>query len=130
MRAFGGFPPGGRRSFFKSLHRLGILLVGPRPGAHMRKAQVLQGAVDRVVRYREPKLLMQPHDEVARAPATIRALLVETDHPIPSVWRSMPAFVSASVRELPSSTAAIASSRRACAASFACFANRRTPAAV
>src|SRR5260221_7660029 len=31
-----------------------------------------------------------------------------------SVWRSMPAFVAASVRELPSSTAAIASNRRAC----------------
>jgi len=26
MRAFGGFPPGGRRSFFKSLHRFSILL--------------------------------------------------------------------------------------------------------
>src|SRR5882672_3471951 len=69
MRAFGGFPPGGRRSFFKSLHRFGILLVGPRPGAHMREAQVLQGAVDRVVRHREPERLMQPHDQVARAPA-------------------------------------------------------------
>src|SRR5260370_15390037 len=69
MQASGGFPSGGRRSFFKSLHRLGILLIGPRSGAHMRKAQVLQGAVDRVVRHREPELLMQPHDQVARAPA-------------------------------------------------------------
>jgi hypothetical protein len=55
--------------FFKSLHRFGILLVGPRPGAHMREAQVLQGTIDGVVRHRDPELLMQPHDQVAPAPA-------------------------------------------------------------
>ena len=33
------------------------------------KPSVLQGALDSVVRYRESKLLVQPHDEVARAPA-------------------------------------------------------------
>ena len=37
---------------------------------------------------------------------------------------------AASVREAPSSTAAIANNRRACATSFACFANRRTSPAV
>ncbi len=35
----------------------------------MREAQVLQGAIDRIVRYREPKLLMQPHDQIACPPA-------------------------------------------------------------
>ena len=35
----------------------------------MREAQVLQGAIDRVVRHREPELLMQPHDQIARPPA-------------------------------------------------------------
>jgi hypothetical protein len=35
----------------------------------MREAQFLQGAVDRVVRYREPELLVQSHDQIARPPA-------------------------------------------------------------
>src|SRR5436190_1864567 len=35
----------------------------------MREAQVLEGAIDRIVRYREPELLMQPHDQIARPPA-------------------------------------------------------------
>ena len=110
---------------------------------------------------------MQPHDQVARAPAhhtmdgrdralmddlgqkglvrlielwgapgegiltrSVRVCSLKRITQSRSVCRSMPAFVAASVRELPSSTAAIASSRRACAASFACFANRRTSAAV
>src|SRR5262249_2058369 len=36
---------------------------------HMREAQGLEGAIDRIVRYREPELLMQPHDQIARPPA-------------------------------------------------------------
>ena len=47
-----------------------------------------------------------------------------------SVWRSIPPILAASSREAPSSTAAIARSRRACAASFARFAIRRTWPAV
>jgi hypothetical protein len=47
-----------------------------------------------------------------------------------SVWRSIPPTFAASFHEAPSSTAAIANSRRACPASFACFANRRTSPAV
>src|SRR5437773_7375003 len=39
------------------------------PGAHMREAQGLEGTIDRIVRYREPELLMQPHDQIARPPA-------------------------------------------------------------
>ena len=35
----------------------------------MREAQVLQGAIDRVVRHRERKLLVEPHDQIARPPA-------------------------------------------------------------
>src|SRR2546423_11387671 len=35
----------------------------------MREAQVLQGAIDRVVRYRERILLVEPHDQIARPPA-------------------------------------------------------------
>ena len=35
----------------------------------MREAQVLQGTIDRVVRYREPKFLVQPHDQIACPPA-------------------------------------------------------------
>ena len=46
-----------------------LLLVGLRPGAHIREAQVLQGAIDGVVRHREPKLVMQPHDQIAGPPA-------------------------------------------------------------
>src|SRR5258706_15001372 len=64
-----GFPPHARRSFFECLHGLGTLLVSLGPGAHMREAQVLEGAIDRIVRYREPDLLMQPHDQIARPPA-------------------------------------------------------------
>src|SRR5262249_16965654 len=48
---------------------LGILLVSLGPGAHMREAQVLEGAIDRIVRYREPELLMQSHDQITRPPA-------------------------------------------------------------
>src|SRR6516165_7759324 len=47
-----------------------------------------------------------------------------------NVWRSIPPILAASFREAPSRTAAIASSRRACAASFARLANRRTSPAV
>jgi len=35
----------------------------------MREADVFQGAVDGVVRHREPELLMQPHDQIAGSPA-------------------------------------------------------------
>ena len=35
----------------------------------MREAELVQGAVNRVVRHREPKLLMQAHDQVAGPPA-------------------------------------------------------------
>src|SRR5207253_11330440 len=35
----------------------------------MREAQVLQGAIDRVVRYGERILLVEPHDQIARPPA-------------------------------------------------------------
>src|SRR5262249_20189881 len=51
------------------VHGLSILLVGLRPGAHMREAQGLEGAIDRIVRHRESELLMQPHDQIARPPA-------------------------------------------------------------
>src|SRR5262249_5914356 len=57
-----------RRSFFERVHGLSILLVGLRPGAHMREAQLLEGAIDRVVRHRESELLIQPCDEIARPP--------------------------------------------------------------
>ena len=56
-------------SFFERRDGVGVLLVGLRAGAHMREAQVLQGAIDRVVRHREPKLLVEPHDQIARPPA-------------------------------------------------------------
>src|SRR5262249_47616018 len=69
VRAAHGFPPHARRSFFERVHGLGILLVSLGPGAHMREAQGLEGAIDRIVRYREPELLMQPHDQIARPPA-------------------------------------------------------------
>src|SRR5262249_35045269 len=46
-----------------------ILLISLGPGAHMREAQVLEGAIDRIVRHRESKLLIQPHDQIARPPA-------------------------------------------------------------
>src|SRR5260221_14137030 len=35
-----------------SEHGLSILLVGLRPGAHMREAQLLEGVIDRIVRHR------------------------------------------------------------------------------
>src|SRR5215469_8008751 len=55
VRAAHGFPPHARRSFFERVHGLGILLVSLGPGAHMREAQGLEGAIDRIVRYREPE---------------------------------------------------------------------------
>src|SRR5437868_13479508 len=69
VQASRGFSPHARRSFFERIHGLSILLVGLGPGAHMREAQGLEGAIDRIVRYREPELLMQPHDQIARPPA-------------------------------------------------------------
>src|SRR5207302_2679507 len=129
----------------------------------MREAQVLQGAIDRVVRYRERILLVEPHDQIARPPAnhTVdsrdRTLLYDPSEKGPvrivelgrhpgegilmrpsgpcalnritqsrSVWRSIPPIFAAFSREAPSSTPAIANSLRACAASFARFANWRT----
>ena len=35
----------------------------------MREAQLLEGAIDCVIRHREPELLIQPHDQIARPPA-------------------------------------------------------------
>jgi hypothetical protein len=55
--------------FFERLDGVGILFVGLWTGAHMRETQVLQSAIDRVVRHRERKLLVQPHDQIARPPA-------------------------------------------------------------
>ena len=60
---------GAGHTFFERLHGFGVLLVGLRSGAHMREAQVLENSIDRVVRHREPKLLVQPHDQIARPPA-------------------------------------------------------------
>src|SRR5262249_36342207 len=48
----------------------------------------------------------------------------------PAQLMPLPPIVAASSREAPSSTAAIANSRRACAASFARWAKRRTSPAV
>src|SRR5262245_64890841 len=42
VQASPGFPPHARRSFFERVHGLSILLVGLRPGAHMREAQFLE----------------------------------------------------------------------------------------
>ena len=50
VRAARGFSPHARRSFFERVHGLGILLISLGPGAHMREAQVLEGAIDCVVR--------------------------------------------------------------------------------
>src|SRR4030095_9190937 len=69
VQASRGFPPHARRSFFERVHGLSILLVGLGPSAHMREAQLLEGAIDRIVRDCEPELLIQPHDEIARPPA-------------------------------------------------------------
>src|SRR3974390_3285236 len=68
-RACGGFPPRGWQSFFERLDRIGALFVGPRPCAHMRKAQFLQGPVHRIVGNREAELLVQAHDQIAGPPA-------------------------------------------------------------
>src|SRR5215471_7129945 len=70
VQASPGFPPHARRSFFERVHGLGILLISLGPGAHMREAQFLESAIDRIVRHRESELLVQPHDEIARPPAT------------------------------------------------------------
>ena len=35
----------------------------------MRETQVLQGTIDRIVRHRQRKLLIEPHDQIARPPA-------------------------------------------------------------
>jgi hypothetical protein len=35
----------------------------------MREAQLLEGAIDRIVRHRESELLIQPHNQIARPPA-------------------------------------------------------------
>src|SRR6516162_6308854 len=70
VQASRGFPPHARRSFFERVHGLSILLVGLRPGAHMREAQLLEGAIDRIVRHRESELLIQQHDQIARPRTT------------------------------------------------------------
>ena len=62
-RAWRGLPPRVRQSFFERLHGIRILLVGLRPRTHMRESQVLQGAIDRVVRYRDAELFVQPHNQ-------------------------------------------------------------------
>src|SRR5215510_6388575 len=41
----------------------------PWAGRYMREAQLLEGAIDCVVRHREPELLIQPRDQIARPPA-------------------------------------------------------------
>jgi len=69
VRAARGFEAHAQRSFFERGHGLGILLVSQGPSAHMREAQLLEGAIDCVVRHREPELLIQPHDQIARPPA-------------------------------------------------------------
>jgi hypothetical protein len=38
----------------------------------MREAQLLEGAIDRIVRHRESELLIQPHDEIATGPRLSR----------------------------------------------------------
>src|SRR5947208_13720843 len=55
-----------RESLESATQRIGIRLW---PGAHMREAHGLEGTIDRIVRYRQPELLIQPHDEIARPPA-------------------------------------------------------------
>ena len=61
----------------------------------MREAQVLQGAIDRVVRHREAELLVQPHDQIARPPAYYavhrrdRALLHEPDQKGPVLFAEL-----------------------------------------
>jgi hypothetical protein len=57
-----------RQSFFECLDGLGVLFVGLRTGAHMREPQILKRTIDGVVRHREPKVLVQPHDQIAGPP--------------------------------------------------------------
>ena len=52
----------GRESFFERLHGVGVLLLGLGPGADIPEAQVLQGTVNRIVRDRDAKLLVEPRD--------------------------------------------------------------------
>src|SRR4029077_6056753 len=52
---------GAGHTFFERRDGVWILLVGLRAGAHVREAQVLQGAIDRVVRHRQRKLLIETH---------------------------------------------------------------------
>src|SRR3974390_1152951 len=68
-RACGGFPPRGWQSFFERLDRIGALLVGPRPRAHMRKAQFLQDPVHGIVENREAELLVRANDQIPGPPA-------------------------------------------------------------
>src|SRR5262249_58329210 len=67
-RASRGLPPCVLESFFERLHGLGVLLVGLRTGAEMREAQVFEGTIDGVIRYRDAELLVQPHDQIAGPP--------------------------------------------------------------
>ena len=62
--AIAGRPPHGPRNFFKSFDHLGILLVRLRPGAHMRKAKLLQRPVDGVVGHRDAELRIEAHDQI------------------------------------------------------------------
>src|SRR5215831_7652056 len=80
VRAAHGFPPHARRSFFERVHGLGILFISLGPGAHMREAQVLEGAIDRIVRHesrvptdREAKL-SPPRARFARPRSLCRAV--------------------------------------------------------
>ena len=43
--------------------------ASPGPGTDMREAQVLQAAIDRIVRDRDAELLVEPHDQIAGPPA-------------------------------------------------------------
>jgi hypothetical protein len=61
---------------------------------------------------------------------TVRSLIIEPVHPVSQRLPIHPADLCRIGREAPWSTAAIANNRRACATSFACFANRRTSPAV
>ncbi len=112
----------------------------------MREAQVLQGAIDRVIRHREPKLLMQSHDQIARPPAHYamdgrdRALVHDPGEEslvlVPelggparrgdvdeALW---PAFVEPDHPVPQRLTVHSANCRRLCPRSFALLANRRT----
>src|SRR5262249_5136602 len=69
VRAARGFPPHARRSFFERVHGLCILLISLGPGAHMREAQVLNDAIDLILRPQKPEPLIQPHEEIPPPPA-------------------------------------------------------------